>query len=191
LVSGEGDSGNTQFYLDGDNLLTQTTFDYRVNDLYTIRATATDPGGLGATNIFVINVYPTNAVGEADLDGDGISDWWEANFTDITDLDPVLDTDGDGIINWDEWIAGTDPTDAGAIFRVDENNRDEATGQQVLRWRGKADRSYSVYWSTNLNASMQLIQSGIAGTPPWNTYTDTVYHAESAGFYRLKVEHAP
>ncbi|HEY5652771.1 MAG TPA: cadherin repeat domain-containing protein, partial [Pontiella sp.] len=190
LVNGEGDSGNPHFYIDGANLLALTTFDYSITNLYSIRVQVSDSGGLTDTGIFDISIYPTNSVGEADLDGDGISDWWEASFTEITDLDPNLDTDGDGIVNMNEWIAGTDPTDAGAIFEIAENIKDQQSGHSVLKWRGRPDRTYSVYWSTNLLESMQLIQSGIPSTPPWNTYTDTVHNAENEGFYRLKVEHA-
>jgi len=189
LVTGEGDSGNIYFGINGANLVTLTAFDYSVTNKYSIRVRAADSGGLALTYIFDIDVYPTNSVGDADLDGDGISDWWEADFDlYITDLDPSADTDGDGVSNWDEWIAGSNPIDPDAFFRIENSALEEGTSNYVLYWRSQYDRSYSVYWRTNLTESFQLLTNGITGTPPWNSYTDTVHNAEMQGFYRLRVE---
>jgi hypothetical protein len=191
LVSGEGDSGNIHFQINGANLMTLAPFDYSVTNRYSIRARVSDSGGLSLANIFDIDVYPTNSVGEADLDGDGISDWWEADFDlYVTDFNPEEDSDGDGISNRDEWIANTNPLDPGMFFRIEDSSIGEGSGHFILYWRSRENRSYSVYWRTNMTESFELLTNGISGTPPMNLYTDTVHNAESKGFYRLKVEHA-
>jgi hypothetical protein len=189
LVAGEGDSGNIYFDINGANLIALTPFDHSVTNRYSIRARAADSGGLSLTYIFYIDVYPTNSVGEADLDGDGISDWWEADFDlYVTDFNPEEDSDGDGISNRDEWIANTNPLDPDAFFKIEDSSVEEGGANFVLYWRSRENRSYSVYWRTNLTESFQLLTNGITGTPPWNSYTDTVSSADEQMFYRLRVE---
>lgn len=88
-----------------------------------------------------------NVAGAApDADGDGIADYWKDHFQ----LDPSVagasqDADGDGVSNLEEYIAGTDPTDASSKFTVTLGANQ--TLPQVLSLSfspASADRSYSV-----------------------------------------------
>ena len=79
---------------------------------------------------------------------------------------------------------------ADTFFRIEDSEVGEGSSKFILYWRSRENRSYSVYWRTNLTESLQLLTNGIQGTPPWNSYTDTVYSADQQVFYRLKVEHA-
>src|SRR5439155_15791617 len=60
------------------------------------------------------------------------------------------DADGDGMNNWQEWIAGTDPTNALSALRV------LAPAGGVLgitvQWQSVSNRTYFLQRSTNLNS---------------------------------------
>lgn len=48
-----------------------------------------------------------------DTDGNGLPDWWELEyFGHLTGTDPNADPDHDGMSNLQEWLAGTNPTNA-------------------------------------------------------------------------------
>jgi len=58
LVAGIGDEHNAAFTILGDALLTAETFDFEIQDSYSIRVRSTDSGGLFAEQTFVIGVDP-------------------------------------------------------------------------------------------------------------------------------------
>ena len=56
---------------------------------------------------------------DVDMDNDGMGDNYEDNFlTNIVGGLPNSDHDGDGMSNIEEFIAGTDPTDAGSYLQI-------------------------------------------------------------------------
>jgi hypothetical protein len=63
LVSGAGDSGNSAFNIDGDQLVSAVVFDYAVQNTYTVRVRSTDSGGLPYEEAFTINVEPLGTPG--------------------------------------------------------------------------------------------------------------------------------
>jgi hypothetical protein len=53
---------------------------------------------------------------EKDGDGDSLPDAWERlYFGSLAAAADVDDSDGDGVCNWDEYVSGTDPTDARSV----------------------------------------------------------------------------
>ena len=54
-----------------------------------------------------------------DSDGDGIADAWEElHFDNLTTATALSDSDGDGASDLEEYEAGSDPENAGSLFRI-------------------------------------------------------------------------
>ena len=100
------------------------------------------------------------------------------------------DSDGDGLINWQEYLAGTNPTNASSVFKITAGQA-RSGGQFVLRWLSVSNRLYDVLRGTNLAAGAGAFipvpgATNLAGTPPQNTWTDSVSPAPTRVFYRLR-----
>ena len=77
-----------------------------------------------------------------DTDANGLPDWWELQyFGHLTGTDPNADPDHDGMSNLQEWLAGTNPTNASSVLRlvaIPTNNPNAF----VVRWPSVAGKSY-------------------------------------------------
>ncbi len=129
----------------------------------TIRVALTNPAQLNANQIFSPSAGTVMLTMLPDVDGDGMSDWWETNYfgTVNTTNNPgnaVQDPDGDGMINRDEYLAGTDPTNALSVLKIVLT----ATNANVLQFVAQTNISYSVQWRTNLTSPMWNNLTGIA-----------------------------
>jgi hypothetical protein len=67
LVTGDGDSGNGSFTIDGDVLRTNAAFDFETQDSYSIRVRSTDQGGLSVEKIFTISVTNITELNSIDV----------------------------------------------------------------------------------------------------------------------------
>ena len=99
-----------------------------------------------------------------------------------------LDSDGDGMNNWQEYLAGTNPTNAGSVFKIISGQM--ITGSQfVVHWSSVSNRLYDVLRATNLaggTGAFVVLPSATnrIATPPLNTWTDSV---SRPSFYRVSV----
>jgi hypothetical protein len=108
-----------------------------------------------------------------DFDGDGMADNWETNypgFSTNTAADAMLDFDGDGMINRDEFLAGTNPTDALSLLKIILST----TNATTLQFVAQTNIGYTVQGRTNLTVGSWLNLSNIAAqsqvrTVEWNT----------------------
>jgi len=123
-----------------------------------------------------------------DLDADGMPDTWELlQFTNGTAATATGDADGDGARNWEEWVAGTEPTNAASAFSVEWPAVPTNGAAVVLVWPSVSSRVYALSWSTNLLGAFNVLSNRIAATPPENVYTDATHAAERTLFYRVSV----
>jgi hypothetical protein len=126
--------------------------------------------------------------GGDDQDNDGLPDGWEEDyFGSSTGADPADDPDADGLNNLEEYVAGTDPTNAASFFAI--TNTTKIASGFVLDWSPSTeDRVYSVLWSDALSESnsFEVLESNLLY--PKSSYTDTTHQVESEGFYKVEVK---
>ena len=104
-------------------------------------------------------------------------DQWEMDHFGSTEQ-ILPDWDQDGFSNQEEFIAGTDPTNSASVFVI------EAIHAPTLYWTPVPERTYSIYWTDNLNQPFIRIASGLTS----GSYTDSLHSGNNANYYRIQVE---
>lgn len=121
-----------------------------------------------------------------DMDGDGMADTWEADNFGTLLRDGTGDFDGDGFSDLNEFLAGTSPTNAASLLKIE--NVSYAPADLAVAWQSVSNRHYDVLAATgSLAAPFLPVATNLPPTPPLN-----VYHVApapgAAAFYRVKVE---
>ncbi|MDF7798572.1 lamin tail domain-containing protein [Pontiellaceae bacterium B1224] len=113
-----------------------------------------------------------------DTDADRMDDSWEMDhFQSLEQVNP--DWDFDGQSNLEEYIADSDPTNASSMFIIEELQ------VPTLGWTAKVGRTYSVYWTDDLNQPFVRVASGLTS----GTYTDsTAADRDGPNYYYINVE---
>ncbi len=105
----------------------------------------------------------------------------------LTEADDHLDTDGDGLLTWEEYIAGTNPTNAASVLTI-TSNQSLDNGDYVVTWQSVEGKSYSVITNTSLSyPTTGTVASDILGEVNETSYTGTMGSAETV-FYEIGVE---
>jgi len=73
------------------------------------------------------------------------------------------DADGDGMLTWQEYLAGTNPTNASSKFIVRSLSPTGSPGHYQITFSTALNRTYRVETSSDL-LTWQTLQDGIAGT---------------------------
>ena len=128
-----------------------------------------------------------------DMDHDGLPDWWEDRFglDKNSPSDSVLDSDGDGASNLNEFLAGTDPTNAASVFRI--VGLQPETEDLRLTWTTVGGKTYRVQTNSIPDAGSFADLSGPISVPgtgearstsraPWS---DTTKVNTEASFWTL------
>ena len=122
-----------------------------------------------------------------DTNANGVADSWEqANFP--GGAAATNDADGDGLSNRDEYWAGTQPTNAGSVFRG--SGWQGATNGFALSWPVAAGRTYRVRATDGLLGSNWVVVGG-----PWTAqvgqvsmgYTETNPPAASPRLFQVQI----
>lgn len=96
-----------------------------------------------------------------DSDGDGIPDWWmQLYFNHPTGQAGDLsragdDADGDGFNNLQEFLSGTDPTDATSGLWLQITMTPQTGTNVLLNWPAKTGKNYQVEYTDNVATGWQ------------------------------------
>jgi hypothetical protein len=101
-----------------------------------------------------------------------------------------LDKDGDGFSNFDEYLAGTDGSDATSQFKVSIETG--ADGKPVLSWKHENYRSYKVLKSADLSVTNSFVEeTGSIQTVGADNKMSVNSAAGDVSFYRVQVDKVP
>jgi len=124
------------------------------------------------------------------LDAYGIPIGWEIMYfgsTNAVNGGALDDWDHDGMNNVQEYLAGTDPTNASSKFQVSNFGAQGGTNF-VIQWSSVPGKRYAIQTSTNLLAGFNgWTTNQISGTPPINTQTIIADPVQSR-YFRVMVE---
>jgi len=99
-----------------------------------------------------------------------------------------VDTDGDGMNNWQEWVAGTNPTNAASLLKMLAPSI--TVSGVTVRWQSVSGKTYFIQRSGDLSvpASFTTLQGNIAGQTGTTTYLDLTATGPGPFFYRVGVQ---
>jgi Bacterial TSP3 repeat len=141
-------------------------------------------GWISLSNAFAFVQTDTIAPG-ADTDGDGIADAWELTHTNsLTAFTAATDTDGDGMSDQQEYLADTNPLEAGDHLHVLAITGSATGTTNNLTWTSKPTRQYVVLQATNVATLYQTnIALGLVLPDPGATTTRGVNNTPAAERY--------
>ena len=131
-----------------------------------------------------ISSYGFNKTWGKDYNNDELPDDWQLIYFGSERNNwpgPEQDSDGDGATNQEEFLAGTDPSDASDKLTVELLNLEDG---QRLQWNAKPGAVYQLQNSNNLNGSWINV-----GEPVLASESETGISLRSVGdvnFYRIK-----
>jgi hypothetical protein len=99
-----------------------------------------------------------------------------------------LDSDGDGVINRQEWLAGTNPTNAASVLQMFAPSN--SVSGVTVSWQSVTNRTYLVQRSIDLTAqpAFSTVQSNIVGLAGITSFTDTTATNVDRFYYRVSVQ---
>jgi hypothetical protein len=124
-----------------------------------------------------------------DTDADGVPDFWENNyFGNPTNVVATADLDGDGMINRDEYIAGTNPTNALSVLKFTLTT----TNRGLLEFVAQTNIGYTLQYRTNLNSALWNNVTSVSAQSLMQTVRVAApYPPTQSRFYRIVTPPVP
>jgi hypothetical protein len=137
-------------------------------------------------------VYARANPTDADIDGNGIPDFWGRFYFGTSRLNHLADDDGDGDSNLMEFLAGNNPRSPISSYRTQPAY---SGGTFTLDFPTMSGRGYRVWWSADLKASWTLHgQHQGTGQQARSTFTPAVHDPSYASrsqrpkyFFRVEI----
>ena len=146
--------------------------------------------GNDPANWFASGITPgldNSPVTGPDRDGDGMPDAWEIdNGTNPDVADAGADPDSDGLTNLREYFAGTSPTNALSVLRIESISLEAGSATARLSFNAVSNRTYTVQWRQSLDSGtwQKLADVAESSTNRVHSVTDSAA-GSSARYYRL------
>src|SRR5204862_321086 len=89
-----------------------------------------------------------------DSNGDGLPDAWQIQFfgsITLPNAAPSADPDNDGFINLQEYLAGTNPTNAASFLKLD--SIDVSANSASIHFTAVAGKPYTLLYTDDLRGS--------------------------------------
>lgn len=111
---------------------------------------------------------------------------WLANYGLPTDGSAdAIDSDQDGLSNWQEWMCGTNPTNALSALRM--VCASPTPTNVLVSWQSVVGVVYVLNRSANLSTPFTVLATNILGQAGTTTYADTNLASPGPLFYRIGV----
>jgi hypothetical protein len=128
-------------------------------------------------------------VGGGDSDGDGLPDSWEIQYFMNLAQGPNGDPDGDGMTNLQEYLAGTDPTNAASKLALSISS---PSGNAVtLQFNAVSNKTYTLLYRTSLSTGGWLRLKDFPSASVNGTNTVTTNLTGATKFFEVQTPQAP
>ena len=120
-----------------------------------------------------------------------VSDQWKTNFFgSLTNAlaEAYADPDHDGVPNWQEYLAGTNPTNAASRLQLFQSRSTNSPRALVLTWLSAPGKTYTAEWSDHVgSANWTPVASGLVGSGNVLSCVDTNAIGQTR-FYRIRLQ---
>jgi hypothetical protein len=107
----------------------------------------------------------TDSISPGALDSNGLPIAWELTYFGHTGVDPNADPDHDGMSNYQEYLAGTNPTNANSVLRITTGSFSSGGTSAALTWNSVPTRFYYISKTPGLGLPIWT-DSGLGLIPP-------------------------